>query len=149
LRDAAALTLGVYSRIDAVALALFVAFVSLAFVQFWSIERPADARVMVRNLFIGNVAIVSGLLYVAVAGAASLRSSTSSDPDRLPEIRQEVYPEQSGSKSDRNQGKDGETTVPYARLSTDNAAVPFVDHQTGLANGVQTQTPASWRRLNP
>jgi hypothetical protein len=33
-----------------VALALFVAFVSLAFVQFWSIERPADARVMVRNV---------------------------------------------------------------------------------------------------
>jgi uncharacterized membrane protein YphA (DoxX/SURF4 family) len=55
-----------------VALALFVAFVSLAFVRFWSIERPADARVMVRNLFIGNVAIVSGLLYVAVAGAGQL-----------------------------------------------------------------------------
>jgi hypothetical protein len=72
LRDAAALSLGVYSRVAAVALALFVAFVSLAFVQFWSIERPADARVMVRNLFIGNVAIVSGLLYVAVAGAGQL-----------------------------------------------------------------------------
>jgi uncharacterized membrane protein YphA (DoxX/SURF4 family) len=55
-----------------VALPLFVAFVSLAFVQFWSIGRPADARVMVRNLFIGNVAIVSGLLYVAVAGAGQL-----------------------------------------------------------------------------
>jgi uncharacterized membrane protein YphA (DoxX/SURF4 family) len=27
---------------------------------------------MVRNLFIGNVAIVSGLLYVAVAGAGQL-----------------------------------------------------------------------------
>jgi uncharacterized membrane protein YphA (DoxX/SURF4 family) len=72
LRDAAALSLGVYSGIAAVALALFVAFVSLAFVQFWSIERPADARVMVRNLFIGNVAIVSGLLNVAVAGAGQL-----------------------------------------------------------------------------
>jgi len=69
---AAALSMCVYSRIAAVALALFVAFVSLAFVQFWSIERPADARVMVRNLFIGNVAIVSGLLYVAVAGAGQL-----------------------------------------------------------------------------
>lgn len=132
---AAAHSLGVYSRIAAVALALLVAFVSLAFVQFWSNERPTDARVMVRNLFIGNVAIVGGLLYVAAAG---LRSSTSSDPDGLPEIRQEAYPEQSGSKSDRNQGKDGETTMPYAHLSTDNAAVPFVDRQTGLANGVQT-----------
>jgi hypothetical protein len=27
---------------------------------------------MVRNLFIGNVAVVGGLLYVAVAGAGSL-----------------------------------------------------------------------------
>jgi hypothetical protein len=54
-----------------VALAVFVAFVSLAFVQFWSIERSADARVMVRNLFIGNVAIVC-LLYVAAAGAGQL-----------------------------------------------------------------------------
>ena len=62
---AVALFLGVYSRIAAVAQALFVALVSLAFVQFWSIEGPADARVLVRNLFIGNVAIVSRLLYVA------------------------------------------------------------------------------------
>ena len=34
------------------------------------------------------------------------------DPVEMGQIRQEVYPEQSGSKSDRNQGKDGETTVP-------------------------------------
>jgi hypothetical protein len=65
------------------------------------------------------------------------------DPVEMGQIRQEVYPEQSGAKSDRNPGKDGETTVPYARLSTDNAAVPFVDYQTSLANGIQTQTPAS------
>jgi hypothetical protein len=38
-----------------------------------------------------------------------LRSSTSSNPDRLPEIRQEFHAEQSGSKSDRNQGKDRES----------------------------------------
>ena len=69
---AVALSMCACSRIAAVALALFVAFVSLAFVQFWSIERPADARVMVRNLFIGNVAIVGGLLYVAVAGRLAL-----------------------------------------------------------------------------
>jgi hypothetical protein len=41
---AAALSMCVYSRIAAVALALLVAFVSFAFVQFWSIERPADPR---------------------------------------------------------------------------------------------------------
>ena len=67
-----ALFLGVYSRIAAVAQALFVAFVSLAFVQFWSIEGPADARVLVRNLFFGNVAIVGGVLYVAASGAGRL-----------------------------------------------------------------------------
>jgi hypothetical protein len=107
--SAVALFLVVYSRIAAVAQALFVAFVSPAVVQFWSIDGPADARVMVPNLFFGNVAIVGGLLYVAVAGAGRLRSATSSDPDRLSEIRQEVHPKQSGSKSDSNQGKDRES----------------------------------------
>ena len=69
---AAALFLGVYARIAAMALALFVAFVSLAFVQFWSFKGPADARVMVRNLFLGNVAVVGGLLYVAAVGPVKL-----------------------------------------------------------------------------
>jgi putative oxidoreductase len=72
MAGAAALFLGVYARIAAAALALFVVFVSLAFVQFWSFKGPADARVMLRNLFFGNVAIVGGLLYVAVAGAGRL-----------------------------------------------------------------------------
>ena len=31
--------------------------------------------------------------------------------------------------------------MSYDRLTADNAAVLFVDHQTGLANGVQTQSP--------
>jgi hypothetical protein len=31
-------------------------------------------------------------------------------------------------------------TMTYDRLTADNAAVLFVDHQTGLANGVETQT---------
>src|SRR6202049_5375415 len=35
-------------------------------------------------------------------------------------------------------------TMTYDRLTTENAAVLFVDHQTGLANGVQTQTPADF-----
>jgi nicotinamidase-related amidase len=35
-------------------------------------------------------------------------------------------------------------TMTYDRLTAENAAVLFVDHQTGLANGVQTQTPADF-----
>src|SRR6202167_2269686 len=31
--------------------------------------------------------------------------------------------------------------MTYERLRSDNAAVLFIDHQTGLANGVQTQSP--------
>src|ERR1700686_3697480 len=31
--------------------------------------------------------------------------------------------------------------MSYDRLTSSNAAVLFVDHQTGLANGVQTQSP--------
>ena len=69
---ATALVLGVYARVAAVALALFVAFVSLMFVQFWSFKGPDDARVMVRNLFVGNLAAIGGLLYVAAVGAGSL-----------------------------------------------------------------------------
>jgi putative oxidoreductase len=69
---ATALVLGVYARVAAVALALFVAFVSLMFVQFWSFKGPVDARVMVRNLFVGNLAAIGGLLYVAAVGAGSL-----------------------------------------------------------------------------
>ena len=34
--------------------------------------------------------------------------------------------------------------MTYDRLSAENAAVLFVDHQTGLANGVRTQTPADF-----
>ena len=72
IAGATALVLGIYARIAAVALALFVAFVSLAFVQFWSFKGPEDARVMVRNLFVGNLAVIGGLLYVAPVGAGSL-----------------------------------------------------------------------------
>jgi putative oxidoreductase len=69
---ATGLFFGVYARIAAAALALFVVFVSFMFVQFWSFKGPADARVMVRNLFVGNVAVVGGLLYVATVGAGRL-----------------------------------------------------------------------------
>jgi hypothetical protein len=100
LRDAAALSLGVYSRIAAVALAQFVAFVSLAFLQFWSIKRPADARAVVRNCSSAMSRFLADCSASPWPAPAGLRSSTSGDPDRLPEIRQEVYPEQSGSKSE-------------------------------------------------
>ncbi|KAB1085357.1 isochorismatase family protein [Neorhizobium galegae] len=34
--------------------------------------------------------------------------------------------------------------MSYSRISAENAAVLFVDHQTGLANGVQTQSPVDF-----
>ena len=34
--------------------------------------------------------------------------------------------------------------MSYDRLTAENTAVLFVDHQTGLANGVQTQTPVDF-----
>lgn len=34
--------------------------------------------------------------------------------------------------------------MSYDRITSDNAAVLFIDHQTGLANGVQTQNPAEF-----
>lgn len=34
--------------------------------------------------------------------------------------------------------------MSYDRITSENAAVLFVDHQTGLANGVQTQNPAEF-----
>ncbi len=33
--------------------------------------------------------------------------------------------------------------MSHERLTSSNAAVLFVDHQTGLANGVQTESPLS------
>lgn len=61
-----ALVLGVYVRVAAGALALFTAFVSLVFVRFWSFKGPTEMRTMMRNTFVGNVAITGGLIYLAV-----------------------------------------------------------------------------------
>ncbi|WP_321967834.1 DoxX family protein [Burkholderia cepacia] len=69
IAGAAALAFGIYARVVAAVLALFVAFISLMFVQFWSFKGPADVRIMVRNLFVGNVATIGGLLYVVAVGA--------------------------------------------------------------------------------
>ncbi|MGY4819600.1 DoxX family protein [Pseudomonas chlororaphis subsp. piscium] len=69
---AISLVFGIYARVTAVVLALFVAFVSLMFVRFWTVPGPKNVRVMVRNIFVGNVTVVGGLLYVAVLGAGQL-----------------------------------------------------------------------------
>jgi putative oxidoreductase len=68
----AALVLGVYARIAAGALALFTVFVSLVFVRFWSFEGPPEMRTMLKNTFVGNVAIAGGLVYLAVLGPGGL-----------------------------------------------------------------------------
>jgi putative oxidoreductase len=67
-----ALVLGVYARVAAGALALFTVFVSLVFVRFWSFEGPLEMRTMLKNTFIGNVAITGGLVYIAVLGPGGL-----------------------------------------------------------------------------
>ena len=67
-----ALVLGVYARVAAGALALFTVFVSLAFVRFWSFKGPSAMRTMMRNTFVGNLAITGGLIYIAVLGPGAL-----------------------------------------------------------------------------
>jgi putative oxidoreductase len=67
-----ALVLGVYARVAAGALALFTAFVSFVFVRFWSFKGPPEIRTMIRNTFVGNVAITGGLIYLAVLGPGGL-----------------------------------------------------------------------------
>ena len=67
-----ALVLGVYARVAAGALALFTAFVSLVFVRFWSFKGPSEMRTIMRNTFVGNVAITGGLIYIAVLGPGAL-----------------------------------------------------------------------------
>ena len=67
-----ALVLGVYARVAAGALALFIVFVSLVFVKFWSFEGPLEMRTMLKDLFVGNVAIIGGLVYIAVLGPGGL-----------------------------------------------------------------------------
>jgi putative oxidoreductase len=67
-----ALVLGVYARVAAAALALFTLFVSLVFVRFWSFKGPLEMRTMMKNTFVGNVAITGGLVYLAVLGPGGL-----------------------------------------------------------------------------
>lgn len=72
IAGAAALIFGLYARLAAAALALFVVFVSLFFVKFWSFDGPSDVRAMMRNIFLGNAAATGGLIYVAVFGPGGL-----------------------------------------------------------------------------
>jgi putative oxidoreductase len=62
----------VYARVAAGALALFIVFVSLVFVKFWSFEGPLEMRTMLKDLFVGNVAIIGGMVYIAVLGPGGL-----------------------------------------------------------------------------
>lgn len=59
---ALALVPGVYARVAAFALALFMAFISLMFRRFWSFDGPLNAKAMLRNVFFDNVAVIGGLL---------------------------------------------------------------------------------------
>jgi putative oxidoreductase len=68
----AAPALGVYARLAAGALAIFTVFVSLVLVKFWSFEGPLETRMMLKNTFVGNVAITGGLVYIAVLGPGGL-----------------------------------------------------------------------------
>jgi putative oxidoreductase len=69
---ALALVIGVYARVAAVALALFMAFISIMFLRFWSFDGPPDTKTMLRNFFFGNAAAIGGLLYVAAFGPGAL-----------------------------------------------------------------------------
>ena len=64
----ASLVLGFYTRTYALILAIFMAFVTLAFVKFWAFDGPMELKGMIRNIFFGNVAITGGLIYLAVQG---------------------------------------------------------------------------------
>ena len=71
----ASLILGFYTRTYALILAIFMAFVTLAFVKFWSFDGPMELKGMLRNIFFGNIAITGGLIYLAVQGPGKLAVS--------------------------------------------------------------------------
>ena len=62
-----ALVLGFYTRISAIALALFTLVASLVFHAFWSV--PADQVFVTQLLFVKNIAVIGGLLTIAAFGA--------------------------------------------------------------------------------
>jgi len=72
LIGATSLVLGLYARVAAMALVLFVGFVSLVFLRFWSLDGSPEIRTTVRNTFVGNFAVIGGLIYVATLGPGKL-----------------------------------------------------------------------------
>lgn len=69
---AASILLGVWSRLSAIALALFTLFVTFAFLRFWSFEGPENLKPIIRNVFAGNISIIGGLLFLAATGPGRL-----------------------------------------------------------------------------
>ena len=67
-----ALVLGLYTRLVAGALAAFTLFVTLVFLRFWSFKGPQDVGAMMKHTFVGNLAIIGGLVYLAVLGPGGL-----------------------------------------------------------------------------
>ena len=67
-----ALVFGIYARIAAVLLAIFMLVVSFAVLSFWSPADPAPVRTQKLNAFVANIAIVGGLIYVVAAGSGRL-----------------------------------------------------------------------------
>lgn len=66
----AALVLGLWTRFAALALALFTLVATFAFHNFWAM--PENMAMMQQLMFFKNLAVVGGLLMLAVAGPGSL-----------------------------------------------------------------------------
>lgn len=69
---AASLVTGVYSRTSAILLAAFLGGVSMKMLNFWAAKGPPEAITAQREEFIGNVAVIGGLIYVATVGPGAL-----------------------------------------------------------------------------
>ena len=65
---AACLLIGFFGRAASAALAIFVIFVSFAFLRFWTFLGPRDAQIGMRNVFFANLAVTGGLLGLTANG---------------------------------------------------------------------------------
>jgi putative oxidoreductase len=63
-----ALALGIYTRIGAILLAIFMVGISVAVLSFWSSVDPPLVRAQKLDAFAANIAIVGGLIYVIALG---------------------------------------------------------------------------------
>jgi putative oxidoreductase len=64
----AALVLGILARTASVLLICFMLFISFAILNFWSGEEPPQVRAQKRSAFFANIAVIGGLIYLAVIG---------------------------------------------------------------------------------